>query len=187
MESWLEKDFVLVGLGNPGKKYEFTRHNIGFLVASAFAHRFEMGFKTEKRLFAEVAKGRFEGRQCHVVLPTTYMNESGRAVRAYLEFHKLAPCSLLVISDDVELPFNQIRLRQKGGSGGHNGLKSIEQHLATQEYSRLKMGVGKDLQERTLADYVLDPFKPEEFALLPQFIEKGIDAIKSLFSNNKEG
>jgi peptidyl-tRNA hydrolase, PTH1 family len=179
-----EKQFVIVGLGNPGKKYEFTRHNAGWLVAKAFAHSQGWSFKEEKRFFAWIAKGRYDGTTVHVVLPATYMNESGRAVRPYLDFFKLGPDDLVVISDDVELPFGHLRLRPGGSSGGHNGLKSIEAQLGTQNYVRLRIGVGKDLQAPSLADYVLDTFKPEEFTKLNEFIERGAEVIKCLLKED---
>ncbi|MBA3237477.1 MAG: aminoacyl-tRNA hydrolase [Parachlamydiaceae bacterium] len=179
-ESSLEGHYVLVGLGNPGHRYERTRHNIGFLVANAVAQRAEVTYKEEKRFHALVAKGRFEGKTLHILLPQTYMNESGRSVGAYLSFYRLKPKDLIVISDDVELPFGELRLRAKGGSGGHNGLKSIEAHLGSQEYLRLKMGVGKALAAATLAEYVLDLFKPEEAAVLDEFIGRAAEVVKSL-------
>jgi PTH1 family peptidyl-tRNA hydrolase len=106
------------------------------------------------------------------------MNESGRCVRAYLDYFKLTASNLLVVSDDVELPFGELRLRPRGGAGGHNGLKSIEAHLGTQEYWRLRMGVGKDTQGESLADYVLSGFKPEEFLVLPAFVDRGVEVVK---------
>lgn len=180
MDQQKDKRIVIVGLGNPGKKYELTRHNIGVLVAKKVASRLNATFKEEKKFHADIAKGAFQtGFEFHVLLPTTYMNESGRAVKAYLDFYRIATSQLIVVSDDVELPFGQHRFRQKGSSGGHNGLKSIEALLGTQEYSRLKMGVGKDLAGVTLADYVLDIFKPSELLLLGDFVEKGVDFILS--------
>lgn len=180
VEEGLESHFVLVGLGNPGYKYERTRHNIGYLVACAVAQKAEMTFKEEKRFHALVAKGRYQGKTLHILLPLTYMNESGRSVGAYLSFYRLKPNDLIVISDDVELAFGELRLRAKGSSGGHNGLKSIEAHLGSQEYLRLKMGVGKALAAATLAEYVLDLFKPDEAAVLDEFIGRAAEVVKSL-------
>ena len=178
MDEKLIKKSVIVGLGNPGKKYEYTRHNIGFLVVKGVAHSLGWELKEDKRFNGWIVKNQCGGRLLHLILPGTYMNESGRCIRAYLDFYKLTPADILVVSDDVELPFGETRLRQRGSSGGHNGLKSIEAHLGTQEYVRLKMGVDKDVQRGSLADYVLDAFRPEEFALLPAFVEKGIAILK---------
>ena len=183
MDEFVEQHRVVVGLGNPGKRYEYTRHNIGSLVAKTFAQSLGWNFKEEKRFKAYVAKGKYSGVNLHIVIPTTYMNESGVCVQPYLDFYKLGPQNLIVIADDVELPFNQMRLRPKGSSGGHNGLKSIETHLGTQEYIRLKMGIGKDLFGSSLADYVLNIFKPEEFTQLNAYADKGADAIKSLLQD----
>lgn len=174
--------FVVVGLGNPGSKYELTRHNIGTLVAKTVVGALSWSFKEEKRFNALIAKGFCKGKVLHIVLPQTYMNESGQAVGAYLNYYKLKPEAVLVICDDVELAFGQLRLRSQGRSGGHNGLKSIEAHLGTQEYLRLKMGVGKELANATLADYVLDKFKPDEFAKLERFIGQGVKVVSDLLS-----
>jgi peptidyl-tRNA hydrolase, PTH1 family len=174
--------FVVVGLGNPGAKYELTRHNIGTLVAKTIVGALGWSFKEDKRFKALTAKGSCKGKVLHVVLPQTYMNESGQAVGAYLNYYKLKPEAVLVICDDVELAFGQLRLRSQGRSGGHNGLKSIEAHLGTQEYLRLKMGVGKEVANATLADYVLDNFKPDEFAKLEGFIGQGVKVVSDLLS-----
>lgn len=180
VEEGLESHYVLVGLGNPGHRYERTRHNIGYLVASSVAQIAGMTFKEEKRFHALVARGLYLGKTLHILLPLTYMNESGRSVGSYLSFYRLKAKDLIVISDDVELPFGELRLRARGSSGGHNGLKSIEAHLGTQEYLRLKMGIGKALAAATLAEYVLDLFKPEEAAVLDEFIGRAADLVKSL-------
>lgn len=184
MSESTEKQRVIVGLGNPGRKYEFTRHNVGYMVASAFARSAGLSFKEEKRFSAVVAKGKFEGTTVHILLPTTYMNESGRALRAYLDYYKLGVHDVIVVSDEVELPFNQMRLRPGGSSGGHNGLKSIEAHLGTQNYVRLRMGIGKDQQSSTLADYVLDGFKPDELPKLDEFVNRGAGVVKSLLQES---
>lgn len=177
---------VIVGLGNPGVRYELTRHNIGALVAKAFAHHIGASFKEEKKFHALVAKGLFNGVKVHILLPTTYMNASGSAVKAYLDHYKLTLSLLLVLSDDVEMPFKQLRYRSKGGSGGHNGLKSIESVLKTNEYPRLKFGIGKDLAGRPLADYVLETFTVEEMAEVPLFIRSGVEYIRIRLGENHD-
>lgn len=169
---------VVVGLGNPGKKYELTRHNLGMLVVERLAYTLGWSFIDEKRFHGWAVRSRWDGIILHLLQPTTYMNESGRCVRAYLDYFKLTASNLLVVSDDVELPFGELRLRPRGGAGGHNGLKSIEAHLGTQEYWRLRMGVGKDTQGESLADYVLSGFKPEEFLVLPAFVDRGVEVVK---------
>lgn len=184
MEQENEKHCVIVGLGNPGQKYEMTRHNIGYIVAKALVKALGLSLKEEKRFQALVAKGNYQGKTLHILLPLTFMNESGRAVGSYLNYYKLSHKDLVVVSDDVELPFGRLRLRTKGGTGGHNGLKSIEAHLGTREYLRLKMGIGKELKSATLADYVLDLFKPEEFDKLEGFIANAVDVVKNLMSES---
>lgn len=177
---------VIVGLGNPGKKYELTRHNIGAIVARAMADSLGIPFKEEKRFHSLVAKSLEKDKILHILLPTTYMNASGYAVKAYLDFYKLSVEHLIVLSDDVELPFKEVRFRDKGGSGGHNGLKSIESVLGTSAYRRLKFGVGKELAGATLADYVLDTFKPEEIVELPSFIKQGVETLRIRLGENHD-
>jgi PTH1 family peptidyl-tRNA hydrolase len=172
--------FVAVGLGNPGKRYEYTRHNVGALIVEAWATARGWPLKAEKRFCAHVARGNAAGKNVHLLLPMTYMNDSGRAVRGYLDFFRLQPAALLVVSDEVALPFGQLRLRGKGSAGGHNGLRSIEQHIGTQEFARLRVGVGPAPAAIDLADYVLGLFRPEEFEALPSLVKRGVDALEAL-------
>lgn len=171
---------VIVGLGNPGKKYELTRHNMGFLVLEELARRNGMSLKEEKEFHGKVAKGAIADKSVLLLMPTTYMNESGRAVRRYLDFYKVPSEHILVVVDDVALPFNHLRLRKMGSSGGHNGLKSIALHLGTQNFARLRMGIGCNLQDGDLADYVLGNFSIEEQKELPNFVQKGVQIIERL-------
>lgn len=188
MSGLLEKQrqqIVVVGLGNPGKQYEMTRHNIGFLVVRALAEKIGIAFKDHRRISALVGKGEHEGATVHLVMPTTYMNLSGVAVQQYLNYYKLGVEDLLVIVDDVALPFGKMRLRPLGGAGGHNGLKSIEQHLGTQSYLRLRMGVG-DRDHGTLTDHVLGGFSVEERKALPAFVDQGGAVALGLLSHDVE-
>lgn len=173
------KECVVVGLGNPGKEYSLTRHNMGFLVVQALAYRYGWPFKEEKRFRALVAKGKVDEATLYLVLPTTYMNESGVAVRSLLDYYQLQPDCLLVVCDDVALPFGTLRVRSQGSSGGHNGLRSVETHLQTKNYARLRMGIGQS-DRADLADYVLDRFTRQESEQLPEFIAKGVELLKSL-------
>jgi PTH1 family peptidyl-tRNA hydrolase len=175
-------DHVFVGLGNPGKKYEMTRHNLGFLVLKAFAQEQGWKFKEESRFQAHVAKGQSGDDHIYLVLPDTYMNESGRAVRPFLDYYKLGPSHLLVVSDDIALDFGVMRLRMRGSAGGHNGLKSIEEHLKTQHYARLRMGIGTHTEDSNLVDHVLDTFTLEELKELPGFVARGVEALKLLMT-----
>lgn len=166
---------LFVGLGNPGKKYEMTRHNIGFLALEAFARTQGWSFKDEPRFEALAAKGMCDSLQIHLLLPQTYMNESGRSVRRYLDYYKMEPKQMVVVVDDADLPFGAVRLRESGSAGGHNGLKSIQAHIGTQNYARLRMGVGeKHHPQQDLADHVLSPFTNEEAKELGVFLELGV-------------
>lgn len=133
---------VLVGLGNTGPQYARTRHNVGFDVVGEFVSRNRASFKTEKRFQADVAVVELAGRSVHVLKPRTYMNNSGLAVRALMSYYKVPMAALLVVVDDMSLDIGRLRLRAKGSAGGHNGLKSIQKQVGTNEYCRLKVGVG---------------------------------------------
>ena len=133
---------IFVGLGNPGSEYEKTRHNLGYLVVLALAKRMGVVFKDDKRLQAYVAKGIVDGVIVHLLLPTTYMNKSGLAVQRYLDFFKLSIARTIIVIDDIAFPFGELKLKMMGSAGGHNGLKSIEEHLGTADYARLRMGIG---------------------------------------------
>lgn len=173
------KTKVLVGLGNPGVEYEMTRHNIGYLVIKAFARQMGWHFKEEKRFNAFAAKGVIEQQAVHLLLPTTYMNRSGLAVRSYLDFFKLNPSAVIGVVDDIALPFGRLRVKPMGSSGGHNGLKSLEACLGTSHYVRLRMGIGHPGQ-KILADYVLEPFNQEELQHLVAFIDRAVTVLHNL-------
>ena len=175
-----EKQIVIVGLGNPGKEYALTRHNLGYLVVQALAYKHGWLFKDEKSFHASVAKGKIGTTSIHLLLPLTYMNESGLAVRRYLDYYKLGSRQTIIVVDDIDLPYGELRVRLTGSPGGHNGLKSIQAHLGTQEYVRVRMGIGRRQPNETLAEYVLDMFSPEERLGLAAFIERGADVAKRL-------
>ena len=168
---------LIVGLGNPGDKYAETRHNIGFKVVEAFAKEREGSFALNKQ--AEVAEVKFKGRTIVLIKPTTFMNLSGKAVNYWLQTEKIPLSNLLVITDDIALPFGTIRMKGKGSDGGHNGLKDIQALLKTQEYPRLRFGVGSDFSKGRQADYVLGKWKPDEDKALPERIQTAASAAKS--------
>ncbi len=170
---------LVVGLGNPGKKYADTRHNIGFKVVERVAEELGFNLRKEADFHGLYAKGEFKGVQTHLLLPETYMNDSGVAVQAVARFYKLIPADIVVVMDDVYLPFGLLRVKAKGSDGGHNGLKSIESHLNSSYYARLKCGIG-DERDGSLADHVLSRFKPEEEKKLPQFIDDAAKVVKTL-------
>ena len=165
--------YLIVGLGNPGSVYRETRHNIGFKVVQALASQRQWKFKVDSQLQGQVAEGVIEKETVVLLLPSTFMNRSGEAVRACLEKWKVSLDHLIIVSDDVALPLGAVRLRSKGSSGGHNGLKSIEGCLGTQYYARLRIGVGGP-KDQILSDYVLDSFLEEEKERVKESIEKAL-------------
>jgi PTH1 family peptidyl-tRNA hydrolase len=166
---------LVVGLGNPGSEYLFTRHNVGFLVLDAWADEKSARFQEERSRFSQVAQ-LDSGEK--LVKPTTYMNDSGKAVSAWLDWLKLSPSDLLVVVDDVALPLGQIRLRPDGSSGGHNGLKSIETHLGTDRYARLRCGVDAVPPGWALERWVLSRFRLQEEDALGRMIRTARMAIE---------
>ena len=168
-------NIVVVGLGNPGKKYELTRHNMGAIVVQGFAKLHQLEFKDEPKLRVRHVKALMAQQTVHLVLPLTYMNESGIAVRQYLDYFKLPFDVLVVISDDADLPFGELRLRASGSSGGHNGLKSIRQYIGSDSFVRLKVGIGRSANPGAdLSDYVLDGFTAEQLELLPETVSRAV-------------
>lgn len=172
---------LIAGLGNPGEKYAGTRHNIGFDVIDKLSDEFSLSF-TEK-YFGEYAETVYEGRKIYFLKPLTFMNLSGKSVGALSSFYKISPDEVLVIHDEMNIPYNTLKIRRGGTAGGHNGLKSIIESLGSIEYPRLKMGIGKDSSKDTVS-YVLGKFKPEEKQVYEEFISRGADAVKYIL---KEG
>ncbi len=169
--------YLIVGLGNPGKAYEETRHNVGFLVLKAFAQKKGLTFRQATGFAAELAQGAVDGKKSVLLLPLTYMNSSGEAVRVCQQYFDIAHENLLVVCDDIALPFGRLRFRAKGSSGGHNGLKSIEQHLNTSDWPRLRVGIGEKMGE-VLTEHVLGKFTSEEMKSLPQVVERAAEAVE---------
>ena len=169
--------FLIAGLGNIGPEYELTRHNVGFLTLDRLADNHKVDFSTQR--LADKAELKHKGKQLHLIKPNTYMNLSGKAVAYWLQELKIPKENLLVIVDDFALPFGSLRLRTKGSSAGHNGLKNIELLLGGQEYSRLRMGIGDEFAKGQQVDYVLSKFEPEEFDALPALMDKSIEMIFS--------
>ena len=174
------KDFLIIGLGNPGPGYEKTRHNVGFRVVAWFAKRHGIALRKAARISAEIGHGTIEGVSVGLVLPLTYMNSSGQAVRECVKAFKVPLKQLMVVVDDVAFPVGDLRLKEGGSSGGHNGLKSIEEHLGTSEYPRLRLGIGSPggpKGNQDLADYVLGKFEKAEEELLPQVFDKAAEVL----------
>ncbi|GAA0716112.1 aminoacyl-tRNA hydrolase [Aquimarina litoralis] len=171
------KKFLVVGLGNIGPKYHNTRHNIGFKILDALAKEENLTFETEK--LGDLTTYKYKGRTILLLKPNTYMNLSGKAVRYWLTKEKIAIENLLVITDDINLPFGTIRLKAKGSAGGHNGLKDIEAQLNTSKYCRYRFGVGAEFSKGRQVDYVLGEWNSEEEAAMPERLDKSIALIKS--------
>ncbi|HBZ82535.1 MULTISPECIES: aminoacyl-tRNA hydrolase [Brevibacillus] len=166
---------VIIGLGNPGKKYEDTRHNAGFMAIDKISDKWGIPV-TQNKFRALVGEGRVEGEKVLLVKPQTYMNLSGESVAEILKFYKLIPDDLVVIFDDLDLPTGQLRLREKGSAGGHNGIKSMIQHLGTQEFKRIKVGISRPEPGRSVSDYVLQSFPAAERTLIQEAVEHAADA-----------
>jgi peptidyl-tRNA hydrolase, PTH1 family len=169
--------FLIAGLGNIGPEYELTRHNIGFLVLDQLADQHKANFSVGR--LAEKTEFKFKGKSIHLIKPSTFMNLSGKAIAYWLNELKIPKENLLVIVDDIALPFGSLRLRTKGSAAGHNGLKNIELLLNGQEYSRLRFGVGNEFGKGQQVDYVLSNFTQDEFTKLPEIIKKANDMILS--------
>lgn len=168
---------LIIGLGNIGDEYENTRHNIGFSVLDALAEKENVSFKVDR--LASVAEYKFKGRTLVLVKPSTFMNLSGKAVNYWMQAEKISIHSILVITDDLALPFGTLRLRSKGSDGGHNGLKDITATLNSTEFSRLRFGIGNLFSKGKQVDFVLNKFNEEEQKLLPEKINTAIEIIKS--------
>lgn len=173
----LMKKFLIVGLGNIGEKYQNTRHNIGFTILDELANKESVTFENQK--LGAVSKFRFKGRTFILLKPSTYMNLSGKAVKYWLAKENIPLENLLVICDDLNLPFGAFRLKAKGSDGGHNGLKDINLLLQTQNYARFRFGVGADFSKGKQCDFVLGDWEPEQFKLLPERITKATELVIS--------
>ena len=169
--------YLIVGLGNIGDEYAGTRHNIGFMTLDAFAEASNVSFATER--YGDIARMRLKNKQLVLLKPSTYMNLSGNAVRYWRDKEGIATENILVIVDDLALPFGAIRIKQRGSDAGHNGLKNIAAMLGTQAYPRLRFGIGNDYQRGQQIEYVLGAFTLDQRQQLPTRIEVATEAIKA--------
>tara|TARA_B100000965_G_scaffold58284_1_gene44421 strand:+ start:223 stop:834 length:612 start_codon:yes stop_codon:yes gene_type:complete len=182
---------LLVGLGNPGAQYHRTRHNVGFMVLDEIAKRNNCTFRESKKLFGKTCEIGSGLKKTRLLMPNTYMNESGRSVRTAKDWFALDSHQLIILVDDIDLPLGKIRVRSKGSSGGHNGLKSIIKHLGTNEFKRLRIGIGAPSELQTerksrTVSHVLGKFSKEESYNLNFIIQEIISCIESITSNNWE-
>ena len=167
---------MIVGLGNPGKQYEMTRHNVGFLCLDSIEAKYNLAFKFESSFNAMVATSLMSGEKCVFVKPQTYMNLSGEAIIKILKYYKVAVEDVLVIYDDMDLPLGSLRLREKGSAGGHNGIKSIIAHLGTQEFKRIRVGISGHANIDA-KDYVLGRFSKDEQITLSLVRDQVVNAV----------
>ncbi len=179
-----QKMYVIVGLGNPSKEYDNTRHNIGFAAIDALADKYGISVNEAKHK-ALLGKGVIDGTKVILVKPLTYMNLSGEAVRAVVDYYKIdEEAELIVIYDDISLDVGQLRIRKKGSAGGHNGIKNIIQHLGHDTFLRIKIGVGEKPKGYDLADYVLGHFSKEEQTVMKDALEKVDGAVKLMLMDD---
>lgn len=169
--------FLIAGLGNIGPEYELTRHNIGFLVLDRLADK--QGVKFDSGRYAFTSELKHKGRSIYLIKPTTFMNLSGKAVNYWMKELKVPLENILVVTDDIALPFGRLRMRGKGSNGGHNGLGNIQETLGTEAYARLRFGVGSEFAKGRQADYVLSNFSKEEIDWLPEYMDKAAEGILS--------
>lgn len=175
----------IVGLGNPGKKYIQTRHNVGFMVIDKLARKYDLKF--EENIDYYLCKGSIEGKEVTIIKPKTYMNLSGKAVKKLIdeEIIRNLPDSLIVIHDDLDLPIGKMKIKKNGSSGGHKGVQSIIEHLGTKNFIRIKIGIGKDTK-MDVSDYVLSSFSKEQKPLIKEKVLQAVDAIVMILNNGVE-
>ena len=169
--------YLIVGLGNIGPEYLLTRHNVGFMVLDRLTGEFETKFSMER--LASHAEIKHKGKQIHLIKPTTFMNLSGKAVNYWMKELKIEKDNILIITDDIALPYGKLRMKPKGSHGGHNGLRNIQEILGDSDYARLRFGVGDDFGKGRQIDYVLGDFKGEQFEQLPEHLDRASEMIMS--------
>lgn len=170
--------FLIVGLGNPGEAYRETRHNVGFNIVGSFGKTHGLAFRHASHLIGDMAQGSVREKKVLLLLPTTFMNSSGDAVRRCIDYYQVPLDHMLVVCDDVALPLGTQRMRSKGSCGGHNGLRSIQEHIHTEHYARLRIGVGAPGQHEDMADYVLGRFSQEEKKSVEEMSAKALEVLE---------
>ena len=175
---------LIVGLGNPGREYESTRHNVGFRWVDELAREQKLSFKSESKFHGLTARGQLHGHEVLLLKPQTFMNVSGRSVGALVQFYKIAPAEMLVVHDELDLPPGVARLKMGGGHGGHNGLKDIIAHLGSKDFWRLRLGIGHPGERNEVSDYVLSQARREERELIDEAIRRSL-AVANLVIEGK--
>lgn len=175
----MENVYLIAGLGNPGSEYSGTRHNAGFLVLEEVSRRWNLSWKNEKKFKAECSEGQVDGRRVMVCRPKTFMNASGESVGTIARYLRVELDKILVVVDDADLPFGELRLRPGGSSGGHHGLVSIEEHLETRQFARLRVGIGREGEGvRDITGYVLEKFSQAERPKLTLVLARAADQVE---------
>lgn len=178
---------LIIGLGNPEAKYDQTRHNIGFEVVDALAKNWQLSWQQNRRFQGLFAEGKHpQGGKLFLLKPLTYMNRSGQSVRAAMDWYKLSPPSLLAIYDDMDLPLGRLRLRLSGSAGGHNGMKSLISHLGSQEFPRLRLGIGKANHSGAVTSHVLGRFASEEMPVVTEVVELAVEMVEKSLRDGVE-
>ncbi len=178
----MSERYLIVGLGNPGREYENTRHNVGFACADALVKAHTLSYDAKKKSKAKIAVGTIVGKSILIAKPQTYMNLSGSAVQGLATFYRIPPEQILVIFDDLDLPLGTLRIRKKGGSGGHRGLTDILQRLGTQEFPRIRFGISRPPDKMDPAAFVLRRFEGDEIPLVTQTLERAVKAVETWLS-----
>lgn len=175
---------IILALGNPGNKYSNTRHNAGFIFGDKLAEKLSCSFSPESKFKAEIAKGEYNGQAVWIIKPQTFMNLSGESLRAFINFYKTDIKDFLIVFDDISLPLGTIRFKGNGSSGGHNGIKSIIQHVGGENFDRLKIGIGPQPPFMKSEDFVLGQFSQEERTKLDETVNKAIEGTLFLIDND---
>lgn len=176
----------MVGLGNPGLKYEFTRHNIGFRIVDSLARDIEIEFKKVKSYYSLISRGMINNHKVILIKPQTFMNLSGRAVSKVVSYYKMPLQDLLIVYDDLNLELGQVRIRKKGSAGGHKGMESIMQYLNSEDVPRLRIGIGNPSANFNCVSYVLSNFNDEEKDKIREVIQLSTEAIKTIIESGSE-
>jgi len=177
---------LIVGLGNPGREYEATRHNVGFWWVEALAQEHNLNFKSETKFHSMTSRGNVHGHEVFLLMPQTFMNHSGRAVGALAQFYKIVPAEILVVHDELDLPPGSAKLKIGGGHGGHNGLKDIIAHLGSKDFWRLRIGIGHPGERSEVSNYVLNDPRREERELIDEALQKAQSTARLVIEGKTE-
>lgn len=175
---------MIVGLGNPGSKYEKTKHNIGFMAVDNIVNDLDVTFTEDKNFKAQIGSTFINHEKVYFVKPTTFMNNSGIAVKALLTYYNISVEDLIVIYDDLDMEVGKLRLRSKGSAGGHNGIKSIIAHIGTQEFNRIKVGIGRPLKGMTVINHVMGQFNTEDNIVISLTLDRVVNAVNFYLQEN---